>query len=115
MTTHALPGQRGPAAQAAAPTLTINMDRYQADCAGRRLDLTRTEFDLLCILFREQHRILSREYLHSRLWSPGGANQRVVDTFISRLRTKLRAAGHPGIAVMRSRGYRLLQQDETSS
>jgi DNA-binding response OmpR family regulator len=88
------------------------MDRYQAEYGGTRLDLTRTEFDLLCILVREQHRVLSRDYIHRQLWAPGNSNSRVVDTFVSRLRTKLRAAGHPGIAVLRSRGYRLLQEDE---
>lgn len=113
MTTQALPGPREPASQTAVPDLSINTDRFEAACGGRLLNLTRTEFDLLCILISERHRILSREVLHSRLWSAGAANPRVVDTFISRLRKKLRAAGHPGIAVVRSRGYRLLQQDET--
>ncbi|MEX0763184.1 MAG: winged helix-turn-helix domain-containing protein [Dehalococcoidia bacterium] len=92
--------------------ITLNHDLFVAECNGDRLELTAREFDLLALLIREQHRVLPREELHRRVWNTGGSGLRVVDTYVSRLRTKLKMAGHPGIAVLRKRGYRLLGADD---
>lgn len=88
--------------------LVLNQDLFRAEFNGKKLDLTAREYDLLSILHRERHRVVPREELHQRVWSGSETGERVVDTYVSRLRTKLRAAGHPGIAVLRKRGYRLL-------
>ena len=91
-----------------AAALRLNHDLFVAECNGMLVDLTAREFDLLKVLTKESHRVVSREELHSRVWSSGDAGLRVVDTYVSRVRGKLKAAGHPGIAVLRKRGYRLL-------
>ena len=88
--------------------LVLNQDLFRAEFNGTKLDLTAREYDLLSILHRERHRVVPRDELHRRVWSGSETGERVVDTYVSRLRTKLRSAGHPGIGVLRKRGYRLL-------
>ncbi len=87
--------------------LTIDPNLFEARFDGELIQLTATEFDLLDVLSRERDRVVPREELRDRVWGAGDAGIRVVDTFISRLRTKLRSAGHPGITSVRKRGYRL--------
>ena len=92
--------------------LVLNKDLFRAEFNGIRLDLTAREYDLLSVLHRERHRVVPREELHRRVWSGSESGERVVDTYVSRLRTKLRSAGHPGIGVLRKRGYRLLGDEQ---
>jgi DNA-binding response OmpR family regulator len=90
----------------------IDRSLFVVKFAGKEIELTATEFDLLQTLYEERHRVVPRPELHSKVWSEDGENSpgpRVVDTYVSRLRAKLRAAGHPGIASVRKRGYRLLE------
>ena len=87
--------------------LTIDRNLFEARFKGHLIPLTATEFDLLDVLGRERDRVVPRSELLERVWGSGNTGIRVVDTFVSRLRTKLRSAGHPGIASIRKRGYRL--------
>ncbi len=85
--------------------LTIAGDRRGAWYGGVWLDLTPAECELLRVLLREQHRVVSRSDLRLQLWRRSSSGPRVVDTCVSRLRAKLRQAGHPGITAIRNRGY----------
>ena len=103
--------------QAATNQRSLEIDRqlFVVRYGGAELPLTATEFDLLEVLHEQQHRVVPRQELHKRVWQEGSPGKRVVDTYVSRLRTKLRAAGHPGISSVRKRGYRLLEPDAAST
>ena len=71
-------------------TLVLNLETYQAAVAGRPLDLTYMEYELLKFLATHPGKVFTRETLLSRVWGYeyyGGA--RTVDVHIRRLRAKL--------------------------
>ena len=79
---------------------------YQATLNGSPLDLTHTEFELLCLMVRNPGRTFTRKYLLDTIWNEtylGG--DRSVDNAILRLRKKLGALGET-IETVRSVGYR---------
>ena len=86
--------------------LVMNLDTYQAAIAGRPLDLTYMEYELLRFLAARPGKVFTREDLLSRVWGYdyyGGA--RTVDVHIRRLRAKL-GEEHAGlIQTVRSVGY----------
>lgn len=89
--------------------LLIDQRLYEVWFAGARIPLTATEFDLLNLLYKEHDRVLSRAEILEAVWGDNGQGLRVVDTYVSRLRTKLKSAGHPGVLSVRKRGYRLMR------
>ena len=86
--------------------LVMNLDTYQASIAGRPLDLTYMEYELLRFLAARPGRVFTRTDILSRVWGYdyfGGA--RTVDVHIRRLRAKL-GEEHAGlIQTIRSVGY----------
>ena len=90
--------------------LLLNLETYQASIAGRPLDLTFMEYELLKFLAQNPGKVFTRETLLSRVWGYeyyGGA--RTVDVHIRRLRAKL-GEEHAGlIGTVRSVGYRFGQ------
>ena len=78
------------------------------------LRLTRREADLLTAFMDDPDRVLTRQELHERVWGRLDTTFRVVDAYVSRLRTKLRKAGHPGIGSVRMRGYLMLSPGNVS-
>ena len=88
--------------------LSLNVETYQAMVAGRPLDLTYMEYELLRFLTAQPGKVFSREILLSEVWGYdyyGGA--RTVDVHIRRLRSKLGEEHAKLIATVRSVGYRL--------
>jgi two-component system response regulator MtrA len=89
--------------------LHIDEEAFQADRAGRPLDLTATEFRLLVALASRSGQVLSREVLLERVWGYDYlGDSRLVDMAILRLRTKLGDPDEPTpyISTVRSVGYR---------
>ncbi len=87
--------------------LQINLSTYQAAIAGRVLDLTYMEYELLRFLAAHPMRVFTREQLLNRVWGYeyyGGA--RTVDVHIRRLRAKLGESHASLISTVRSVGYR---------
>ncbi|WP_018907434.1 response regulator transcription factor [Variovorax paradoxus] len=108
-------------AYAESPTAPQTWGRYrfvplsgQLEINGRSVGLTRKEFDLSLILFRNIGRLLTRQYLLETIWrtnNPVGMDlmSRSLDTHISRLRSILElgpGAGYRLIAVY-GQGYRM--------
>ena len=86
--------------------LVMNLDTYQAAIAGRPLDLTYMEYELLRFLAARPGKVFTREDLLSRVWGYdyyGGA--RTVDVHIRRLRAKLGEEHASLIQTVRSVGY----------
>ena len=96
--------------------LQINLATYQAAIAGRVLDLTYMEYELLRFLASHPTKVFTRETLLSRVWGYeyyGGA--RTVDVHIRRLRAKLGETHAQLIQTVRSVGYRFGTQGWTPS
>ena len=88
--------------------LVIDIAGYEARIAGRRLDLTHQEFELLRFLAQHRGRVFTRQALLERAWGyqyAGGT--RTVDIHVRRVRSKLGAAGEL-IETVRNVGYKLV-------
>jgi two-component system phosphate regulon response regulator PhoB len=87
--------------------IRIAPEEHQPWADGRCLDLTVTEFRLLCALVQARGRVLSRSQLLDHAWdTTTKATERAVDTSIKRLREKLGEAGDC-IETVRRLGYRM--------
>ena len=87
--------------------LVLNLETYQATIAGRVMDLTYMEYELLKFLATNPQRVFSRETLLNRVWGYeyyGGA--RTVDVHVRRLRAKLGEEHAYLIQTVRSVGYK---------
>ncbi|MFI9200697.1 winged helix-turn-helix domain-containing protein [Streptomyces sp. NPDC053048] len=110
------PGTTGPAAPAspAAPALTagdalvsIDPEQRTASIAGRVLDLTYLEFELLAHLVAHPHRVHTRDQLVTTVWGYGHVGDgRTVDVHVARLRRKMGAEHRSSIVTVRRVGYK---------
>ena len=69
--------------------LQINLDRKTVTIDGNPVNLTRTEFDLLCLLLSNRSHVFSRQQLMDRIWKGTIVTERTVNVHITRLRKKL--------------------------
>ncbi len=99
---------RGPATQMIHfEDLVMNLDTYQAAVAGRPLDLTYMEYELLRFLAARPGKVFTREDLLSRVWGYDYfSGARTVDVHIRRVRAKLGEEHASLIQTVRSVGYR---------
>jgi DNA-binding response OmpR family regulator len=71
----------------------VRADQFQAFVAGRSVDLTRREFELIQLLADAEGRVLEREEIYQRVWGYAMARgDRSVDVFVRKLRQKLEKA-----------------------
>jgi DNA-binding response OmpR family regulator len=87
--------------------LAIDSDTYRVTVAGRPLDLTFKEFELLRFLAQHPGRVFTRPSLLREVWGYdfyGGT--RTVDVHVRRLRAKLGPEHEHLIETVRSVGYR---------
>jgi DNA-binding response OmpR family regulator len=89
--------------------LEIRPSEFLALAAGKALSLSVRELDLLAALARREGRIVSREELYVTVWgAPLRAQDRSVDVYVHKLRTKL-AQALPGWSFIHTHfgfGYR---------
>ena len=83
--------------------------KHQANVNGNNINLTITEFKLLCLLTNRAAEVQTRETLLRDVWGyEPTIDTRTVDTTIQRLRSKIgKAANH--IETIRGIGYRYLE------
>jgi DNA-binding response OmpR family regulator len=89
--------------------IVLRRDSMDVTVAGRQLELTSKEFDLLACFLEHPGIVLSREKLLDLVWGmtyPGGT--RTVDVHVAQLRRKL--GGPETIRTVRGAGYKLLAQ-----
>ena len=93
----------------------VRIDRAarQVTVDGVLVGLTRREFDLMIHLVDARGRALTRESIMAELWRGDAPSERVVDTTMKRLRTKLPALGRH-IRTLRGVGYELTADDSDS-
>jgi DNA-binding response OmpR family regulator len=73
--------------------LEIRGDQFQAFAAGRTVELTRREFELIQLLAKVEGQVMPREEIYERVWGYAMAHgDRSVDVFVRKLRQKLERA-----------------------
>ena len=86
--------------------LVMDEDAREVTRAGRPIDLTVTEFELLRFLMRNPRRALSKAQILDRVWSYDfGGDAHVVELYISYLRRKIDRGHEPMIHTVRGVGY----------
>lgn len=87
--------------------LSVNTAAREAERAGRRIELTTREYELLEFLLRHPRQVLSREVIFEHVWGSdylGESN--LIDVHVKRLRDKVEAGGEPRlIHTVRGAGY----------
>ena len=93
--------------------LELDLLRRKATRAGRRLDLTAKEFNLLALLLRRQGEVLSRTEIAEQVWDMNfDSATNVIDVAIRRLRGKLDAPFERTLLhTVRGMGYVLEARD----
>jgi DNA-binding response OmpR family regulator len=85
--------ERVDAAPLVAGELEIRADQFQAYAAGRNVDLTRREFEVLQLLAQAEGKVLQREEIYQAVWGYAMAHgDRSVDVFVRKVRLKLETA-----------------------
>jgi len=89
--------------------LAIDVQAHQVLRAGKQIQLTRLEFDLLVALAKEPGRVFTRDALLSEVWGyRHSTDTRLVNVHVQRLRSKIEHdAEHPEIVItIRGVGYK---------
>jgi DNA-binding response OmpR family regulator len=93
--------------------LVIDLARCEVTLAGKQIELTFREYELLRFLVSNRGRVFTREGLLNKVWGYdyyGG--DRTVDVHIRRLRSKIDDSSHTFIETVRSIGYRFKKDTE---
>jgi two-component system OmpR family response regulator len=94
-------------AQLVVGDIVLDLHRRTVSRAGRRVTLQPREFSLLAELMRNPHRTMTRTMLLERVWDfDFDPKTNIVETHMSRLRTKLNAGfDRDAIQTVRGAGY----------
>ena len=87
--------------------LVVDRLSLEVSRGGRRIDLTRREFELLLAFMHRPRQVLRREELLARVWGYDFATDtNVVEVYVLYLRRKLEAGGEPRLLhTVRGAGY----------
>ncbi len=84
----------GPAEVLTVADLELHPNTRQATRAGRDLELTKTEFELLALLMKNAGNVLTREVIYDRIWGYDfETTSRSLDVYVSYLRRKTESDG----------------------
>lgn len=85
---------------------TLRLDRNSKDCTidGQKVDLTKTEYDMLLFFLTHRGRVYSRAEIIRSVWSSTVVTDRTIDANVTRLRKKLKEYG-PCIETRTGFGY----------
>ena len=86
--------------------LAINTDSHQVFRAGKAIDLTQREYELLTFLASHPNKVYSRVDLMEQVWNYGyvGDDVRTVDVTVRRLREKIEADPAAPVYILTRRG-----------
>lgn len=86
--------------------LTIYPKSYEVYFKNQKLDLTKTEYDLLKLLCENKNFVCTREMILQSIWGYSSeVETNVVDVYIRHLRSKLKSEKESYIETVRSVGY----------
>jgi DNA-binding response OmpR family regulator len=97
-------------------TLSVDVKTHRVTLDNMPLTLTKTEYQILAMLMRNVNSYISRIEIHRSIWPQelSGANERKVDTNISRLRKKLGNVAR-NLVNRSGRGYMIADDEHISS
>ncbi|MDO5548493.1 MAG: response regulator transcription factor [Eubacteriales bacterium] len=88
--------------------ISVDKERHEVMALGEPVQLTKKEFELLCVLMENRGRVLSREQLMSLVWEfEYSGETRTVDIHINTLRRKIGDNG-TRIQTVRGVGYKFI-------
>jgi two-component system OmpR family response regulator len=88
--------------------LELDEDAHEVRRAGRLIDLSPTEFNLLKYLLINAGRVVSKAQILDRVWKYDfGGDGRIVESYVYYLRRKIDKTGPPLIHTVRGVGYAL--------
>lgn len=92
--------------------LTLDPATREVTRAGRPIELTAREYELLEFFLRHPRQVLTREVIFERVWGSGYLGEsNLIDVHVMRLRDKLEADGRPRlIHTVRGAGYSLREE-----
>lgn len=83
--------------------LEIHTTEHAARLSGADLELTPTEYEILCLLASHPGQAFSKERLYELIWKePYFGDENVLNTHINRLRTKLKAASKGDVSYIKT-------------
>ena len=86
--------------------IIINPQSYEVIFENKKLELTKTEYDLLKLLCENKNRVCEREMILQSVWGYiTEVETNVVDVYIRHLRAKLKTELAPYIETVRGVGY----------
>ena len=86
--------------------LTLDEDAHEVVRGGERIDLTKTEFELLRYLMLNPRRVVSKQQILDRVWQYDfGGQTNIVELYIGYLRKKIDKGREPLIHTVRGVGY----------
>ncbi|GAA3939605.1 response regulator transcription factor [Actinoplanes auranticolor] len=89
--------------------LEVEPEAGEVRLHGTPVQVTRTEFQLLCELAEHAGKVLSRQQLLQRVWQYDGGDERLVDVHVGRLRQKIEddPSAPKHLVTIRGLGYKL--------
>jgi len=92
--------------------VTLDPSTREVDRGGRRIQLTRTEFNLLELFMRNPRQVLTRSQIYERVWGYDfGATSNALWVYVGYLRRKLEEGGEPRLLqTVRGVGYALREE-----
>ena len=105
-TAMAAPASAAASAMPVSGDLAINTDSHQVFRAGKAIDLTQREYELLTFLASHPNKVYSRIALMEQVWNYGyvGDDARTVDVTVRRLREKIEADPANPVYILTRRG-----------
>ena len=92
--------------------LSLNQDKHEVIADGGRISLTLKEYDMLCLMMKNNGRVFTRDELLSRIWGYDFSGEsRTVDVHIRTLRSKLGTCGEL-IETIRGVGYKIGEKND---
>ncbi len=91
--------------------LKLNVKKHHCEYNDKTIELTRKQFDLLCLLMQKPSEIITREEILNSVWGYEYIGEtRTIDVHIKEIRRKLKAAGIQDqiIETVRGIGYRFI-------
>ena len=92
--------------------LTMDTAAHETHIAGRRVELTAKEYELLELFVRHPQQVLTREVIYDRVWGYDfGGESNIIEVYVRYLRQKLEIAGEPRLLhTVRGVGYILREE-----
>jgi two-component system, OmpR family, response regulator MprA len=92
--------------------LVMDTSTYEVRQGTRRVELTRTEFELLRLFLEHPRQVLTRSVILERVWGYDfGRSSNSLEVYVGYLRRKLEAAGEPRVLqTVRGVGYALRER-----